>query len=147
MISYFYAASKLVGKYTSGDSYVDVDGSFNSKFYLISSALDNYAGVPFVNKIFGIGLNNFSYYTDGFFAHNIFITLVYEFGILGTLMFVLFLLYSYFKIGKDVTYIFIPLLVAGFSLFSAYVPFLFVLLACMYIEIKYLKLKDIDGVK
>ncbi len=147
LISYFYAASKLVGKYTSGDSYVDVDGSFNSKFYLISSALDNYAGVPFVNKIFGIGLNNFSYYTDGFFAHNIFITLVYEFGILGTLMFVLFLLYSYFKIGKDVTYIFIPLLVAGFSLFSAYVPFLFVLLACMYIEIKYLKLKDIDGVK
>lgn len=92
---------------------MDFDGSFNSKFYLISSALDNHASVPFVNKIFGIGLNNFSYYTDSF-AHNIFITLVYEFGILGTLMFVLFLLYSYFKIGKDVTYIFIPLLVAGF---------------------------------
>lgn len=139
LISYFYAATDLVGKYTSGTSYVDVDGSFNSKFYLISVAIDNYDSVPLVNKIFGIGLSNFLYYSGGIFAHNIFITLFYEFGILGTLMFVFFLVYSYFKIGKDITYIYIPLLVVGFSLFSAYVPFLFVLIACMYIETRYLK--------
>ncbi|KKZ37932.1 hypothetical protein UN98_16195 [Acinetobacter baumannii] len=139
LIGYFYIASELIGKYTSGVSYVDVDGSFNSKFYLISVAIDNYNSIPVINKLFGIGLNNFLYYSDGIFAHNIFITLLYEFGVLGTIMFIFFLCYSYYKIGKDVAYIYIPLLVAGFSLFSAYVPFLFVLIACMYIETRYLK--------
>lgn len=141
LIGYFYIASELIGKYTSGVSYVDVDGSFNSKFYLISVAIDNYNSIPVINKLFGIGLNNFLYYSDGIFAHNIFITLLYEFGVLGTIMFIFFLCYSYYKIGKDVAYIYIPLLVAGFSLFSAYVPFLFVLIACMYIETRYLKQK------
>jgi len=139
LIGYFYIASELIGKYTSGVSYVDVDGSFNSKFYLISVAIDNYNSIPVINKLFGIGLNNFLYYSDGIFAHNIFITLLYEFGVLGTIMFIFFLCYSYYKIGKDVAYIYIPLLVAGFSLFSAYVPFLFVLIACIYIETRYLK--------
>lgn len=139
LIGYFYAAFELIGKYKSGMNYIGVDGSFNSKFYLISVAIDNYNSIPFINKLFGIGLNNFLYYSGGIFAHNIFITLLYEFGIFGTLMFVCFLFYSYLKIGKDVAYIYIPLLVAGFSLFSAYVPFLFVLISCMYIEIKYLE--------
>ncbi|MEN8314034.1 hypothetical protein KWD71_08120 [Acinetobacter baumannii] len=139
LIIYFYITFLLIGKYSGGGNYVDVDGSFNSKFYLISTAIDDYSLVPFINKIFGIGLNNFSYYTDGFFAHNMFITLVYEFGVLGTVTFVGFLWYSYLKIGKNITYILVPLLIAGFSLFSAYVPFLFVLIGCMYVESEYIK--------
>ncbi|MFX3935362.1 hypothetical protein ACJBV6_10740, partial [Streptococcus suis] len=54
LIGYFYIASELIGKYTSGVSYVDVDGSFNSKFYLISVAIDNYNSIPVINKLFGI---------------------------------------------------------------------------------------------
>ncbi|MEQ1324321.1 hypothetical protein [Acinetobacter soli] len=146
-IVYLYAAYNMIEKYTLGGGYGDVDGSFNSKFYLISLAIDNYKYIPFVNKIFGIGLNNFLYYSDGIFAHNMFITLVYEFGVLGTVMFIFFLLYSYFKIGRDITYILIPLLIAGFSLFSAYVPFLFVMLACIYVEVNDLKFVDIGSVK
>jgi len=134
--TYIYFSYRLVGKYISGESFVDVDGSFNTKFYFISIAINDYPLVPLVNKIFGIGLNNFFYYSDGFFAHNIFVTFLYEFGFLGFLIFLFFIFYSYRKIGKDFTYILMPLLVAGFSLFSAYMPFFFVLLACMYIEVK-----------
>ncbi|MCS6741415.1 hypothetical protein ACOUXA_15345 [Acinetobacter baumannii] len=136
ILIYIYFSYRLVGKYISGESYVDVDGSFNTKFYFISIAINDYPLVPLINKFFGIGLNNFFYYSDGFFAHNIFVTFLYEFGILGFLIFLLFIFFSYRKIGKDLTYILMPLLVAGFSLFSAYMPFFFVLLACMYIEVK-----------
>ena len=59
-----------------------------------------------------------------------------EFGILGSLSFIIFLFYAYKKIGKDFTYILVPLLVAGFSLFSAYMPFFFVLISCIYVELK-----------
>ncbi|MCG9482660.1 hypothetical protein MCL30_12810, partial [Acinetobacter pittii] len=134
--TYIYFSYRLVSKYISGESFVDVDGSFNTKFYFISIAINDYPLVPLVNKLFGIGLNNFFYYSDGFFAHNIFVTFLYEFGLLGFLIFLCFIFYSYRKIGKDFTYILMPLLVAGFSLFSAYMPFFFVLLACMYIEVK-----------
>lgn len=139
LVGYFYFSYLLVGKYISGESYVDIDGSFNSKFYIISVAIDNYLLVPEYNKWFGIGLSNFTYYADGRFAHNVLVTLIYEFGILGSLSFLVFLLYSYKRIGKDFTYILVPLLVAGFSLFSAYMPFFFVLISCMYIETKNLK--------
>ncbi|WP_179994280.1 O-antigen polymerase [Acinetobacter sp. YH1901136] len=136
LIVYFYVFYRMVSNYIDGASYRDLDGSFNSKFYLISVAIDNYSKLPLVNKFFGIGLNNFPYYADGRFAHNIFITFIYEFGYLGSIGFILFIFYSYKKIGKDYTYLLIPMLVAGFSLFSAYMPFFFVLSACMYIEIK-----------
>lgn len=129
-----YLFYDLVLNYLSGNSFVNIDGSFNSKFYLISVALDNYYNLPVVNKIFGIGLVNFSYYSNGIFAHNILITFFYEFGFFGILCFVLLLFYSYKKIGKDIFYVIIPFFISGFSLFSAYMPFFFIILACMYIE-------------
>lgn len=140
ILTYFYFSYLLVGSYISGNSYVDIDGSFNSKFYIISVAIDNYFYLPEINKIFGIGLNNFSYYADGRFAHNILVTMVYEFGWAGSLSFLIFLIYAYKRIGKDITYILMPLLVAGFSLFSAYMPFFFVLIGCMYVELKNIQL-------
>jgi hypothetical protein len=139
LAGYFYFSYLLVSNYISGESYVDIDGSFNSKFYIISVAIDNYFYLPEINKIFGIGLNNFSYYADGRFAHNILVTMVYEFGWIGSLSFLLFLIYAYKRIGKDIAYILVPLLVAGFSLFSAYMPFFFVLIGCMYVELKNLQ--------
>ncbi len=42
LIIYFYSSYLLVNKYIAGNSYVDIDGSFNSKFYIISVAIDNY---------------------------------------------------------------------------------------------------------
>ncbi|MGK7135318.1 hypothetical protein [Acinetobacter baumannii] len=131
-----YVFYKMVAMYISGESFVNIDGSFNSKFYLISVAIDNYKYLATVNKIFGIGMANFTYFSEGIFAHNMLITLFYEFGLYGILLFVIFILLSYMKIGKDILYILIPFFIAGFSLFSAYMPFFFILLACMYLEKK-----------
>jgi len=124
----------MVKSYMGGESFVNIDGSFNSKFYLISIAIDNYQNLPLLNKIFGIGLGNFVYYSNGIFAHNMLITFFYEFGYVGTILFFLFILISYNRIGKNIFYILIPFFIAGFSLFSAFMPFFFVLVSCMYLE-------------
>lgn len=132
----FYWFFILLNSYIGGEDFLSVDGSFNSKFYIIKLALDNYPFLDNFNKIFGIGLANFIQLTDGIFAHNILVTLVYEFGLYGILIYLIFLLSSYKKIGKDFFYILLPFFIASFSLFSAYSPFLFVLIACMYVERK-----------
>ena len=131
----------MVKLYMKGESFINIDGSFNSKFYLISIAIDNYPTLPVLNKIFGIGMGNFLFYSDGIFAHNMLVTLIYEFGWFGILGFLLFLCYSYKLIGKDMLFIVMPFTIAGFSLFSAYMPFFFILLACIYIE----KNKSVEG--
>lgn len=131
---FIYIFYKMVSIYLSGESFVGIDGSFNSKFYLISVAVDNYADLPLVIKVFGIGMANFPYFSDGIFAHNMLITLFYEFGYFGILFFLIYIFLSYKMIGKDILYILIPFFIAGFSLFSAFMPFFFILLACMYIE-------------
>lgn len=125
---------KMVLIYLSGESFVGIDGSFNSKFYLISVAIDNYSGLSYINKVFGIGMANFPYFSSGIFAHNMLITLLYEFGYFGTTLFIIFIYLSYRMIGKDIFYILIPFFIAGFSLFSAFMPFFFILLSCMYVE-------------
>lgn len=128
-----YTFYVMMTRFIEGDSFVDIDGSFNTKFYFIELAIQSYDQLDSINKIFGIGLANFDYYA-GVFAHNVIITLIYEFGILGTILFLLFLAVMYFKVGRDVLYLYVPLFIGGFSLFSAYMPFFFILLACMYIE-------------
>lgn len=129
-----YVFYKMVSIYLSGESFVGIDGSFNSKFYLISVAIDNYSGLSLISKVFGIGMANFPYFSDGIFAHNMLITLFYEFGYFGILFFIIYIYLSYKMIGKDILYILIPFFIAGFSLFSAFMPFFFILLACMYVE-------------
>lgn len=133
-----YIFYNMVNQYISGENFIGIDGSFNTKFYLISLAIDNYSELSYVNKLFGIGLANFAYYTD-IFAHNMLITLIYEFGIVGSILFLFFLIMMYIKIGRDVLYLYFPLFIGGFSLFSAYMPFFFILLASMYVETYYLK--------
>lgn len=129
-----YVFYKMVSIYLSGESFVGIDGSFNSKFYLISVAIDNYSHLSTLSKFFGIGMANFPYFSNGIFAHNMLITLFYEFGYFGILTFIIFILLSYRMIGNDILYILIPFFIAGFSLFSAFMPFFFILLACMYVE-------------
>jgi hypothetical protein len=138
MVVLSYFSFKMVNIYLSGDSFVDIDGSFNSKFYIISQAIDLYGNLPFLLKFFGIGLANFSKYA-GIFAHNIVVTFIFELGVFGSLLFLSFFIYLYFKTKGAVLYILMPVLVGGFSLFSAYSAFLFVLSAAVWVEINSLK--------
>lgn len=138
MVALSYFSFKMINIYLSGDSFVDIDGSFNSKFYIISQAIDLYGDLPFLLKFFGIGLANFSKYA-GIFAHNIVVTFIFELGIFGSLLFLGFFIYLYFKTKGAVLYILMPILVGGFSLFSAYSAFLFVLSAAVWVEVNSFK--------
>lgn len=129
-----FAIYKMIGFYLSGGDFLNFDPSFNSKFVLIDIALQNYQNLPSVNKFFGIGLNNFSFFSDGMFAHNIFITLFYEFGYLGMALFFIINLMFYLKVGKYALYLIFPFLICSFSLFSAYMPFFFIIMGCIYLE-------------
>lgn len=135
----FYIFDTMLTNYMAGENFIGVDGSFNTKFYLISIAIDNYQFVPALNKWFGIGLANFGYYSDGIFAHNMLVTFFYEFGYLGIIGFLIFIFSCYLKIGRDIFYILLPFFIAGFSLFSAFIPFFFILISCLYIESNSLK--------
>lgn len=128
-----YVLVAMLKEYFLGGSFVSIDGSFNSKFYIMAMAVDNYSNLSTLNKIFGIGFNNYQSLHD-IFAHNIIVTLAYELGWYGTLLFLTFNLFYWKKIKNQALYIYIPVLIGGFSLFSAYMPFYFALLSCVYIE-------------
>lgn len=125
---------KMVDFYLNGGDFIGLDPSFNSKFVLIDIAIQNYQKLPMINKSFGIGLNNFSYFSDGMFAHNVFITLFYEFGYVGIFLFSLVFISFYFKAKRNSLYLLFPFLLCSFSLFSAYMPFFFILMGCIYVE-------------
>lgn len=133
----FYFIYKMIEFYLLGGDFMGLDPSFNSKFALINIAIENYDKLPLVNKFFGIGLNNFSYYSEGMFAHNFFITFFYEFGYLGFLLFSFLIMVFYLKLKAESLYLIFPFLLCSFSLFSAYMPFFFVIMACIYLEEKY----------
>lgn len=135
LAGFTYFAFKLVNLYLSGESFIDFDGSFNSKFYIISQAIELYGSLPFMLKFFGIGLANFAQYA-GIFAHNIIVTFVFEFGIFGSFAFIFYFVYMYLKTKGNVLYILLPVLIGGFSLFSAYSAFLFILSIAVLIETK-----------
>lgn len=116
-----------------GSSYSSIDGSFNSKFYIINKALEYYQTQTLFTHFFGIGLGN-TEQVIGIFAHNIYVTFVMEYGIVGTFLFLLYLIFSINVTKGNALYIWLPMLISGISLFSAYSPFLFILNAVIYNE-------------
>ncbi|SPW30950.1 Lipid A core - O-antigen ligase and related enzymes [Edwardsiella tarda] len=116
-------------------SYSNIDGSFNSKFYIVDQAIKLYKNMSFESIIFGIGFGNFYNYM-GIFAHNIFVTMFIEMGVLGSLAFIVFIFYSIRISDSYSLYIWVPTLIAGLSLFSVYTPFLFVINAILILEAK-----------
>lgn len=67
-------------------NFLNIDGSFNSKFYIVNKAMELYEQLPHFSIMFGLGLGNFDKFTE-IFAHNIFVTMFMEMGIVGTLLF------------------------------------------------------------
>lgn len=114
-------------------SFIGVDGSFNSKFYLVQKAVFLYENLPFTSITFGIGLGNFEKYT-GSFAHNIFLTMIVEMGFIGSLLFISFIIYSIVRSNGSALYIWLPTLVCGVSLFGVYSPYLFMINAAILLE-------------
>lgn len=111
--------------YKEGNNFQNIDGSFNSKFYIIDKALSLYQDMPLYIKMIGIGLNNLQYYI-GIFAHNIFVTFLLEFGLLGSAIFILYIYFLICKSNWEVIYVVLPIIIIGFSLFGAYSPHFFI---------------------
>ena len=128
-----YISMVLINVYLGGENFANIDGSFNSKFHIISVAYDIYNNLPFILKLTGIGLANFVNY-GGIFAHNIVVTLIFEFGYIGIALFILYISYLYLKTKGDLMYLLLPVLVCGASLFSAYFAFFFILASLTLIE-------------
>ncbi|GLG83489.1 hypothetical protein [Acinetobacter calcoaceticus] len=129
----FYISVILINIFAGGENFADIDGSFNSKFSIINNAIDIYTGLPFFLKLTGIGLANFVNY-GGIFAHNIGVTLVFEFGYIGIALFIFYMTYLYKRTKGDLMYLLFPVLICGASLFSAYFAFFFILAALILIE-------------
>ncbi|MBQ0215668.1 hypothetical protein KAH51_19825, partial [Proteus vulgaris] len=117
----------------SDSNYQFIDGSLNSKFYIVEKAFIIYSEIPIENKLFGIGLGNTELFLN-IFAHNILVTMLLEFGLIGSFLFILFIIYSLISSNHFCLLIWIPILIAGISLFGAYAPYLFIINAIIYFE-------------
>lgn len=117
-------------------SFQGFDGSFNSKFYIVSQALALYDRLPLSSFLFGVGLGNFDKYT-GIFAHNIFVTVLMEMGVVGAIAFLCFIIYSVSKSNSAALYIWLPTLICGISLFGVYIPYLFLINTAIILESKH----------
>lgn len=130
-----YLLLTLYSYYSTGGSFLNIDGSLNSKFYIINIFINFYNNLTITEKLFGVGIGNASGFL-GVFAHNIIVTFLAELGILGTTLILIFFYYSLLKSKYYTFFIVLPTIVAGMSLFSAYSPFVFVLIALIIIEEK-----------
>jgi hypothetical protein len=117
-------------------SLVNLDGSFNSKFHIVSMALSFIENNEF-NLLYGVGWGNAVNFI-GIFAHNIFVTLGLEFGLLGSILFIT-IIGIIIKEAKETIYVIFPVFLSGLSLFSAYMPFFFIVSAIIIFEINELR--------
>lgn len=115
-----------------------VDGSFQSKFYILSEVL-NYADINFGFKeyVWGVGLGN-TYDLIGIGAHNIFVTLFFETGFLGFIIYFIYLCYFIRcahdrKTRKNLLSFFVIFLIMGFSLGLYLFPIMSLTIACLLI--------------
>lgn len=115
------------------ESFAGIDGSFNSKFYIINQAVAFYETQPFIVHLFGIGLGNTAQFI-GIFAHNMYVTLILEMGWIGTTLFVLYVFYTLKISNGHAMYIWLPVFISGISLFSAYSPFIFIIVSLVCCE-------------
>ncbi|HHQ4767844.1 TPA: O-antigen ligase family protein [Aeromonas veronii] len=116
-------------------NFLNIDGSFNSKFYIVSKAMELYEQLPHFSIMFGLGLGNFDKFTE-IFAHNIFVTMFMEMGVVGTLLLLLFIALSIRISRGAASYIWLPTFVCGVSLFGVYSPYLFLINAAILLESK-----------
>jgi len=107
-----------------------VDGSLSSKFYILSLMTDTYGKADTTQKLFGIGVGNFSSLA-GIFAHNIVATFVLELGIAGSILLVIYIWILCRKCPVAIYLLILPMVINGFSLVSTSMPYFFVALGLL----------------
>jgi hypothetical protein len=122
---------KLFISFTQGsDAIHDIDGSFSSKFFILSLMTEIYHRADITQRLFGIGVGNL-FNLAGIFAHNIVATFVLELGIGGSLLFVVYVWILARKCPASIYLLILPMVVNGFSLVSTSMPYFFVALGLL----------------
>lgn len=112
-------------------SLIKNDVSFNSKFMILYLAIDFLQSIPLTSIFTGIGMGNtFSFIGIG--AHNLFVTLTLETGLIGLVLFLVSIYFSIKKTKGKALYVIFPLFTMGFSFASLAMPFLYTFLAIIY---------------
>lgn len=113
-------------------NYILNDGSFYSKFYIVDRSIEFLSNEATINQIlFGVGVGNTAQVL-GIGGHNILITYLIETGIIGLMMYglVMFLILSATKMKAWI--ILLPNFIAGLSLSSLAMPFMYIPCVIIY---------------
>jgi hypothetical protein len=102
----------------------NVDGSLSSKLFILSLMTEIYNQADAVQRLFGIGVGNL-FNLAGIFAHNIVATFVLELGIVGSLLFVVYVWILSRKCPASSYLLILPMVINGFSLVSTSMPYFF----------------------
>lgn len=103
-----------------------VEESTQHRLQLIDQGVD----VWMKNPIIGVGLNNFSFYSGGSYAHNNFLEIAVNFGVIGFVLFYLFFIFCFYSVFK----------IADNNLRMQCIIFLFIILVSDYASVSYYSL-------
>ncbi len=126
--------AKLFIDYSTQGSEVtkSIDGSFSSKFLLLSIMVNIYQEADRAQKLFGIGAGNFINLSGSLSSHNILATFVTELGIAGSILFIVYIWTHSRKCPTSNCLLILPVVINGFSLISlAAMPFFFATLGLL----------------
>ncbi|MEZ9888013.1 hypothetical protein AB4345_04730 [Vibrio breoganii] len=102
--------------------FVADDVSLETKFLIVKLFISQLEDNSIYSNLFGWGLNQ-TYYYWGIAAHNLFITLILETGIIGFLIVILLFLY-FFELNREVIYQLLAFIVASQSFGLLFTPML-----------------------
>lgn len=111
------------------------DASFESKFMIIDRMFTYLETADILSLIFGVGVGNAKNVLD-VGAHNLFVSLIVETGVLGMILFLTYLLYFFLKISYGRTLLILPFMVVSMSLSTLAIPYFFSFLALAMLVVK-----------
>ncbi len=120
-----FIVSRLLVDYSARgpDATLAVDGSFSTKFLILSQMVSIYNNSSAVQRLFGVGAGNFINLSGVFPADNILATFVTELGIVGSLLLVGYIWILSRKCPASIYLLVLPVVVNGFSAVSTSMPY------------------------
>ncbi|MGD0800991.1 MAG: hypothetical protein ABR906_06730 [Terracidiphilus sp.] len=114
------------------DTVKAIDGSFYTKFFILTLMMDAYHEADFAQKLFGVGAGNFFNLFGILSGHNIVVIFVTELGVIGTLLLLVYIWILSRKSPVAIYLLILPVFINGFALTSAWaMPYFFAALGLL----------------
>ncbi len=108
-----------------------IDGSFATKFFLLSLMTEYFGHADIVQRLFGVGAGNFVNLSQ-IATHNIIATFALELGVGGSLLFIFYVWIICRRCPVCIYLLILPMVIAGFSMVSlAAMPYFFIALGLL----------------